>query len=249
MTTTEVERSSAGDLIRRTTLIGAWSVVIYTVLLCVGWFLVAGFFPVHRPSAGAEEIAAIFREHSVRIRLGMVITMWGAAFFIPFTAAMADQLRRVEGRSGPLTYMVLMGGFANAIFTFYPPLWWTINSFRPNERSADMIWMFNDVAWIQFLGALSLVMLPMSGALAIAAFSDKSPDPVFPRWSGYVAIWAFLLVVPDQLLFFFKSGIGAWNGLLPFWIPVPAFLGWILLIAWLIRHKALSEPALDERPS
>ena len=224
-------------------LFGAWwSAIMYCALLFVGWFAVAGFFPPHSPSAGAEQIAAIFREHATRIRIGMVIAMWGCAFFITWTASVADYVSRIEGRNGPLTRVVTMGGYTNALFTFYPPLWWIINSFRPAERTADTIFLLNDVAWIQFLGAISLVM-PMFAAIAYVAFNDNSQDPVFPRWFGYLTAWAFVLIVPDQALFFFQHGPFAWDGLFPFWIPVPVFCGWVLLTGWLVQRKARREAA------
>jgi hypothetical protein len=88
----------------------------------------------------------------VGIRLGMVIVMWGAAVFIPFTATMADYVARHEGRTGPLTRTMTMAGYENAMLTFYPPLWWIANTWRSNERSADVIYLLNDIAWLQFIG-------------------------------------------------------------------------------------------------
>jgi len=65
--------------ILKTNLFGAWCGVAYCVLLLVGWWVIGGFFPLHRPSAGAEEIAAFFRGDVMKIRLGMVVVMWGSA--------------------------------------------------------------------------------------------------------------------------------------------------------------------------
>ena len=224
------------SLIGKTNLFGAWCGVYYCLLLFLGWWIVAGYFPLHEPSAGAEEIAAFYKEgNQFRIKLGMLILMWGAATFLPFTATLADFVEQVEGRSGPLTKTTLMAGYANAMLTFYPPLWWIANTFRPEARSAELIYFINDAAWIQFIGGLSLIM-PMFLSLAVTAFSDRSEEPVFPRWFGYLSIWVFVLFLPDQLLFFFKDGPFAWDGFFAFWIPLTIFCGWFIVSFYLMRR-------------
>lgn len=228
------------SLIRKTNLFGAWCGVVYCVMLLVGWWVVGGFYPLHQPSAGAAEIGAFFRGDTVGIRIGMVMIMWGAAVFIPFTAAMADCVSRVEGRSGPLTKMTMLAGFGNSILTFYPPMYWIAAAFRSGERSDELLYLLNDIAWLQFIGGLSLIM-PMLVTVAVAALHDKSAQPVFPRWAAFVSILAFVLFLPDQLLFFFKTGPFAWNGLFAFWIPLSAFCGWFLVIFYLIRRAMLRE--------
>ena len=233
------------SVVRRTKLFGAWCGVAYIVVLLVGWLAVGGFFPLHRPSAGADEIATFFRDHGIRIRLGTVIVMWGAALFIPFTATMADFVARFEGRNGPLTRMMTLAGYSNAMLTFYPPLWWIVNAYRAQQRSADLTYLLNDVAWLQFIGGVSLIM-PMYGVVAVVALADTSENPVFPRWFGYQSIMTFLLLVPDQMLFFFKTGPFAWNGLIGFWIPLTALGSWFITIFILMRRTLLQEMRTSE---
>jgi hypothetical protein len=228
------------SLARRTNLVGAWCGIAYIVLLFIGWWVVGGFFPMHRPSASAEDIARFYHHNVVSIRLGMVIVMWGAATFIPFTATIADYFARFEGRDGPLTRTMTMAGYANAMLTFYPPLWWIATTWRVDERSADTTRMLNDIAWLQFIGGLALVM-PMFVVLAVVAFNDKSDNPTFPRWFGYQSIMTFMLFLPDQLLFFFKTGPFAWNGVLGFWVPLSVFCGWFIAIFVLMRRALMAE--------
>lgn len=235
------------SLTRKINLFGAWCGVGYCALLLFGWWVVGGFYPLHSPSAGAEEIARFFRGDVVGIRIGMVMVMWGAAVFIPFTATVADYIQKAEGRAGPLTKITTMSGYANAMLTFYPPLLWIANTFRSNERTDEMIYMLNDVAWLQFIGGLSLVM-PMFVTVAIVAFNDRSANPVFPRWSGYASLFTFFAFLPDQLLFFFKTGPFAWNGLFAFWLPLSVFCGWFLMLFYLIRRDVLKEMAAN-RPA
>jgi hypothetical protein len=228
------------SVIRRTNVVGAWCGIAYVVLLLVGWWVVGGFFPLHRPSAGADEIARFYHHGVIGIRLGMVIVMWGAAAFLPFTSTIADFVARFEGRTGPLTRTMTMAGYANAMLTFYPPLWWIAATWRADERSADTTRLVNDIAWLQFIGGLALVM-PMFVVLAVVSLADKSENPVFPRWFGYQSIMTFVLFLPDQMLFFFKTGPFAWNGVLGFWIPLTIFCGWFITIFALMRRALAAE--------
>jgi len=52
--------------------------------------------------------------------------------------------------------------------------------------------MLNDIAWLQFIGGLALIM-PMFVVAAVVASKDKSDNPTFPRWFGYQSIMTFLL--------------------------------------------------------
>jgi hypothetical protein len=50
-----------------------------------------------------------------------------------------------------------------------------------------------------------------------------------------------VLIIPDQLIFFFYTGPFAWNGIFGFWIPLTAFGGWFVLTFVLLRKAILRE--------
>jgi hypothetical protein len=87
---------------KRINIFGAWSGVLYLSIILVGLFFVAGFFPLHKPSAGADEIASIFASHVLRIWVGFVIAMFGTIMFLSFRATVASHVARYEGRTGTL---------------------------------------------------------------------------------------------------------------------------------------------------
>lgn len=223
---------------KKVQLFGAWCGVAYCLLLLIGWWPVAGFYPLHEPSAGPGEISAFFRDNTMGVRIGLIIVMWGAAAFIPFAATIADFVSQAEGRQGPLTRMTGLAGFGNAMLTFYPPLWWLTASFRPDVRAEELTYLLNDIAWLQFVGGLSLI-IPMFIGVAVAALSDRRPEAPFPRWFGFLTVWVAILFLPGQLLFFFKTGPFAWNGILALWLPVTVFVGWFVVIFFVMRKRIL----------
>jgi len=221
--------------------IGAWSGVAYLVTLLVGWVLIAGFLPPPSPAEPAARIAAVFAHDTVRIRIGMVLTMFAAMLMIPVTAAAAKALASVEGGPGVLSYSALLGGAGNMCLTFYPATFWLWAAYRP-DRGDELIYLINDLAWLQFVGGFTIFFgLPL--AMIAAAFMDQRPDPVFPRWTGYLNIWVLVLCLPDQLLFFFHSGPFAWNGLFALYIPLVAFFAWMSTTVWVLLRAARRTPA------
>ena len=74
----------------------------------------------------------------------------------------------------------------------------------------------------------------------MAAFIDKSPQPVFPRWFGYANLWVVLLLLPGQMIFFFKTGPFAWNGLIAFYLAFIVFAAWFPLAFYILR-KAVTK--------
>jgi MFS family permease len=214
-------------------MFGAWCGPGYLLLLFLGWGAFAGFLPPVAPSRSAGEIAHLFQDNTNGIRIGMVLVMWSAGVFIFFAAAIGQFLSKIEGSAGVLTYGVIIGGCGNMVLSFYPAIWWLVAAYRP-ERAAELTYIFNDMAWLQFIGGVSM-FAAMPIAIGIAAFIDKSPDPVFPRWAGYFNFMVVMLIMPDQLLFFFHSGPWSWNGLFGLWIPVTLFGGWFLVTFFLMR--------------
>ncbi len=168
----------------------------------------------------------------------MIINMFAAMMFMPFSISIAMELKEVEGGTGMLTMWQILGGLSTALLTFYPAMWWLIASYRP-DRAPELIQLINDAAWLQFIGGLS-IFLPCLITVAIASFMDKHEQPVFHRWLGYASIWACVLFMPGQLIFFFYGGPFAWNGILGFWLPVAALMAWFFLMAWQIRRVAVA---------
>lgn len=206
---------------------GAWCGMGYLAAVLGGWALVAGFIPPHNPADSAEQIAAIFQEDTTRIRIGMLFVMLAALLMIPFAGVISQALARVEGGAGVLTYTALLGGVGNMVLTFYPAIWWLVAAYRPG-RGVGHVYLMNDMAWLQLIGGVTMFLaLPLS--IALGAFVDNSTSPVFPRWAGYFNIWICVLIIPDQLLFFFHSGPFAWNGLFGLWLPVTSFAAWFVV--------------------
>lgn len=231
---------------RRLQVLGAWSGVGAIGAILVGFWAVAGFLPLHAPTMDAEAIAGIYQEHSLRIRLGMVILMFGSMLFTPFGAALSDQISEFEKRTGPLSILVMFGAYSFSIFGFYSGIWYLVTAFRP-ERGAALTLIFSDSAWLQFVGGAALGV-PLFASVAIVAFADTRPRPLYPRWIAWVTTFVLLTAIPSsQLVFFFREGPLAWNGLIGFWLPAVDLGIWLTLMAYVMLRAAKAGGAQPSR--
>jgi len=199
-----------------------------------------GSTQVFFPKRNNDDIAVIFKQDLNQIRIGMICMMFAAVMYMPFAITIAIELKEVEGGVGMLTMWQMMGGVCTALLTFYPAMWWLLAAFRP-DRSPELIQLVSDAGWLQFIGGLT-IFLPCQITVAIAAFMDKREQPAFPRWLGYVSIWACILFLPGQLIFFFYTGPFAWDGVIAFYLPVVVIIAWFSIMFVQMRKVILRKP-------
>lgn len=212
--------------------IGAWGGIVSIGALVVGFWWVAGFLPPTPPSLGPRGVADFFEQHRQNIRIGMLISMWGSTLLLPWAAVVHLQLKRVEGRFPVFANTQYgMGVLLVAEFVFLI-LFWQTTAFRP-DREPAIVQAFNDLAWIPFVALTSTIVF-QAFAMSIVMLSDRSVEPVFPRWAGYFNLWATICLTPGSLVPFFHEGPLAWNGLIALYLPLVAFVSWVVVNALLL---------------
>lgn len=199
------------------------------IVFMTGFWLIAGFIPPPSPSLDAAQIGDYFRANSTGIRVGMVVAMFGAGLTGPWVAAMTFQLKRIEGWSVLVLTQFALGTLLVLEFIIFL-IFWEVAAFRP-DRSNDSIQLFNDLAWVGFIGLTSTAIIQLSVFAAII-LRDKSERPILPRWAAYANIWIALAFTPGGWNCLFHGGPIAWNGILSFWIAMFAFLSWFVVNAY-----------------
>ena len=223
----------------RNELLCAWSGAVFVVVFMVGFWPLANYLPPASPSASATDIAAMYQQHTLQIRLGLSLMMLSFALILPFAAVISIQINRMEGMPSALSYTQLASGSSNAVLAMIPCLLWTTAAFRP-EGSADSIRIFNDMGWITFLWPVGTFVVQVV-AVGLATLGDKNERPIFPRWFGFFNLWCAVLFMPGAMLTFFKTGPFAWNGLLVFWLGVTAFFGWYTVTFAVLRTSIIRQ--------
>lgn len=225
-----------------------WCGPVFVVLFLIGFGGLVGWIPPRAPSETPEQIAAIFRADTDRIRFGLVLTSLCSALLLPYFAVLSTQMKRMEGRHSPLAYLQMTAGALAVIEFIFPVMIWQTAAFRP-ERSAELLGMLHDLGWLPFLGIVSTAVV-QGIAIGVAVLQDRAAEPVFPRWAGYFNIWVILMLLPGGVIVFFKSGPLAWNGLFAWWLVLIAYFLWIVvntvLLLRAINRQVAAAPTLDE---
>lgn len=227
---------------RNMRLLCIWSAVPMAALLFTG-IIIAGVMPPQPPSDTVEQIAERYRTDTAQVRGGLALSFFGIIFFFAFGAAIAAQIRRIEGLAPVLTY-VQIAAFASGSLTFIIPwLCWETAAFRP-EREASEIALLHDLGWMAMVFAY-VAFTAWNFAIGLAVLSDTATRPVYPRWYGYFNILVGWLFVTDNLVVFFKDGPLAWDGLLTYWVPFIMYGNWIVVSVWL-TVRAIHREAADD---
>jgi hypothetical protein len=202
-----------------------WAGPLMGALFVVG-FVVAGFFPPPSPNQTAAEVVAMIDQNRTAIRIGIVVCLASCPLLMPFLASFTIQMKRIEGIRPIMAYTQLALGALATIEFVIPYVFMLVSTYRA-DQDPDITRALYDIGWFFFLGVISTFVLQLV-LFGVAVLIDRRPQPIFPRWLGYVNLWLAMAFAPASFLVFFKTGPLAWNGVLVWWVPVFAFLGWFV---------------------
>jgi hypothetical protein len=188
--------------------------------------VVAGLFPPPSPNRTADEFAEFYRDNTNSFRVGTQLMGFGGALIVLWMAVIARRLHAIEGH-GPATAYAFLGLGSLLMFQIVMPIAiGQVVAFRP-ERPASDTEALNDLFFLQLISPAYLFFVQLA-ATGIAILADRSAQPAFPRWVGYVNLWAAAGSFSGVMAIFFKTGPWAWNGLFAFWIPAVVFGVWVI---------------------
>ncbi|MFT4125958.1 MAG: hypothetical protein QM662_06970 [Gordonia sp. (in: high G+C Gram-positive bacteria)] len=191
----------------------------------VTFFMMSKVQPPIDPQWSAEQV----KDWLVQNRSGILWTTVICSFVIPleyfFVITTSWQMRRIERGWGVLSMTQLLTGVVAPIGFFYPMFIISAAAYRASERSPEILQLMTDLFFFAYVG-FAIVFCLQCIALGVAVLIDKRPNPVFPRWFGYLNFILAVVLAPGAFIFVFQSGPLAWNGLFAFWIPCVAYLVW-----------------------
>jgi hypothetical protein len=236
-----VKATRADNMNKGHQLACAHSALIPLVIIGAGWFFIPGWFPPLSPDMTAAEIQAMYQENRMPIRIGMTLVAFSGAFWWSFGAAIAGQMRRIEGTADPILSRVQMGAAGGTSMVIILAAYFILAaSYRP-DMSADPIRIFHDWGWLMFIGCYPPGFL-QNLSLGLCILSDKNTEKVYPRWLGFANIWFCIATIPGALLPFFHRGPFAWNGIIGFWVVALFFFAWIAVNWWFTVRAIRNQP-------
>ncbi|GAB3377587.1 hypothetical protein NCG89_13820 [Spongiibacter taiwanensis] len=223
-----------------------WSMVIFCLLGLLGFAILAGFWPPPPEYLSAPEIGAYFREHSVGIRLGMLLVITAVPFYLVWGVLLSKIMERL-GDGGHLLGRIELAGAATAsIILALPCVIWLVAAFRPEIRSDAEIQLLYDLAWLMFdLPLLFFGAQYISAGIAILL--DKRTKPLFPAWLAWLGFFDTFTFFAVLLAPFVYDGPFAWHGLISFWVVFVTFFVYLLAFMLLIPGALKRLAAEDQQ--
>ncbi len=204
-----------------------WLTIVLMTIFGFSIFALMGFVPPPPANWSAQQVAEFYQANPVRFRIGAVLGMISGGSVLPLCIVISVQMARLE--KGIPIWAIVQGitGAMGTFFFWLPMLMFATAAFTV-DRPPEVLLLMHEFGWLTFITPLSLFPLQLLG-IVIICFSKDEPDShsAFPRWVGYVNVWTLITSFGGPIAVLFKEGIFAWNGLLPFWIPVILFSIWL----------------------
>jgi hypothetical protein len=230
--TQSTDSGESARMNRTAQLLITYTGVLFLAMLVFGLVFGRYLFPWTSPDDSAQEIAATYTEHKDRIRVACIFLLTGFGLIGIWGASLAAQCRRKEGVFPVLTYVQLVCMAMGPACLMIATCFWAVASFRPGEINPQITQTLNDAGYITLLSTWCPFTL-WTIALGLSILLDRSENPVYPRWSAYLAIWAGLCYVPGNTVWFFKDGAFGWTGVICLYTPIGSFGIWVAVFTYL----------------
>lgn len=213
-----------------------WSGVIFILGWLIGFVFFAQLVPPPSPDDSAETVAQVFADNRFGVQFGMMLTLFVSPFYASWAAALAAQMKRIRGAHPVMADLQLVLGGLTVLVFMIPALLLEIAAFRA-DRSPEVVQTLDDIAWMMFIamGAVAILQPFVVGVVILQ--QRKEDEQVLPRWSGYFSVWTAILFLPGPACVYFKTGLMAWDGMLPWWIPFIVFTAWVVVMMAVVHQS------------
>jgi Ca2+/Na+ antiporter len=222
-----------------------WAGPLGLVMWVAAFVFLAGFIPPPHAHDTARQIFHIYASKTFRIRLGMIIALFGSALIVPFAAAISAQMRRIEGPNAPLAMTQICSAALLSLEFIVPIVVWQAAAYRFNVEGLKITQTLNDLGWLLFVSVVSSLLI-QTISIAWAILTDVRDTPVFPRWVGFLNLWVTVLLAPAGIVPLFKSGAFSWAGLMSFFVPLTAYCVWTIVMFVMLRRAIAQEESESE---
>jgi len=205
-------------------LVSAWCGPAFLITFILFWGVIGHNLPNPSPALSATDLATRYVTNLSEIRFGFIVSLIIVVLYMPWSAVLATQMARIEGRFPVMAYLQLLGGGLTVMVVSFSAFFWVAAAFRP-ERDPVLIQLLTDLGWLCIDLQYACTTLQMVAA-ALVGMADKSTTPLFPRWACWLTLWCGFSFLPASLTGVLKTGPFAWNGLLSYYIPYFCWLCW-----------------------
>jgi hypothetical protein len=205
-------------------------------------------FPPTPASWSAEDVARFYHEHGFGVRVGAIVGAWTGGWWLLLSIVLGAQMYRREmlEKGAPVwTWLTLVAGGLMTVPIALPMLFWGVAAYAP-DRSPDVTALMHELGVLSWISGTQWYVFVYAAIAVMALLPTRVAHWPFPRWYGYFTILSCIALEAGALPFLARKGVLAWNGLLPWWIPIIDFAVWGPITGYLLL-KAINAQIADEK--
>lgn len=227
--------------------VAAFAGLAFMTIFVALWAVMSGNLPPLGADQDPMQVKAWFVDNGTRIKIGTSICLTIASFYMVWSCAIAQVMRRVEGPGGLFANLEMMGGVITVA-----PVTVAMGAFLTCALEAPILdapvvhaiywmgWMIFDLAY--------MVTSFQIAAISIVFLRDRREKPLMPQFVSWWGVLTIATFFPVSLVPFVKTGWFAFNGTFNFWIAFFAWFIWCPLLSYYVikavdRIKAEDEAA------
>ncbi|MGQ0466594.1 MAG: hypothetical protein ACT4QG_14875 [Sporichthyaceae bacterium] len=234
--------SAPGARGRGAELACAWAGVAGLVVALTGMVLARILPGPMHASDSADEVVRYYSENLTSIRAGFALTSVAVVVVATICALLTVHMLRMSLGSPILPVLQAMLGAVTVVLLTVPLIVLNVAAFRP-ERDPATTLALHDLGFVLFFTPVAPFVL-QNLVIAAAVLSDARPEPVLPRWLGYLNLWVAILFLPALGAYFFKTGPLAWSGILVFYLAIVVYGTWMAVMSLVLRTATLKHYAV-----
>lgn len=216
-----------------------WCGVVVVIANTIAFSFVGRLSPPPSPTDNATQVATFLTDHRTGILWAVVIMGICAPFFYAFAVVTSLQMRRIEGGWGLLSMVQLTTAVVAPTGWVYPLAVLATAVYRP-DRDPQLMLLLSDQFWLTYVG-VAVIFVVNVASIGVSALVDRRPEPVFPRWFGWLNLVLAITFFPGVFVYLDTDGPFAWNGLFAMWIPSVSFVIWKVAMIYVLLRAVKSE--------
>ena len=217
-----------------------WSIPFFYTLFGLIFVLFGRIMPPPSPTASIEDVLEYMQAPKLGVGMALLSLTLGLASLS--SGVIVVQMKRMEGISPVLPYAYLTAlAVAGVPGCLFPGFVFALGNFRP-EYSAQIQQMLYDLGFLSFVGSLGCFVIQYL-VFAIAIFLDRRM--IFPKWLGYLTIWALVTELVAIPIWITRTGPFAWDGLLSLYLGTVLFVGWEFCMC-VCLYRAIKNQPVEE---
>jgi len=216
------------------------SIPFFYTLFGLIFVLLARIMPPPSPTASIADVLAYMQAPNLALGVALLSLTLGLASLS--SGVIVVQMKRMEGVSPALPYAYLAAlAVAGVPGCLFPGLVFALGCYRPGY-TPQIQQMLYDLGFLSFVGSLGVFVIQYL-VFAIAIFLDRRT--IFPKWLGYLTIWALVTELVAVPIWITRTGPFAWDGLLSFYLGTIIFVGWEFCMC-VCLYRAIKNQPLEE---